>query len=128
MYRVRQEDLPFQGSSHRFVGADNGDVNVSVFRSVHSQVAVLDPTGIHTMKSNSYARAAGCGTSTGRNSKLAPGTYLSSKLERSTASSASETRHSCKWMFISARASSRRIWKVGSFSLEIQLRTTLQFC
>jgi quercetin dioxygenase-like cupin family protein len=31
MYRVRQEDLPFQGSSHRFVGADNGDVNVSAF-------------------------------------------------------------------------------------------------
>jgi hypothetical protein len=30
MYRIRQEDLPFQGSSHRFVGADNGDVNVSV--------------------------------------------------------------------------------------------------
>jgi quercetin dioxygenase-like cupin family protein len=31
MYRVRQQDLPFQGSSHRFVGAENGDVNVSVF-------------------------------------------------------------------------------------------------
>jgi quercetin dioxygenase-like cupin family protein len=31
MYRVRQEDLPFQGSSHHFVGADNGDVSVSVF-------------------------------------------------------------------------------------------------
>jgi hypothetical protein len=31
MYRVRQQDLPFQGSSHHFVGADNGDVNVSVF-------------------------------------------------------------------------------------------------
>src|SRR3977135_3564911 len=31
MYHVRQEDLPFQGSSHHFVGADNGDVNVSVF-------------------------------------------------------------------------------------------------
>ncbi len=29
MYRVRQEDLPFQGSSHQFVGAENGDVNVS---------------------------------------------------------------------------------------------------
>src|SRR5712671_6209768 len=27
MYRVRQQDLPFQGSSHHFVGADNGDVN-----------------------------------------------------------------------------------------------------
>ena len=31
MYRVRQEDLPFKGSSHHFVGADNGDVNVSAF-------------------------------------------------------------------------------------------------
>jgi hypothetical protein len=25
MYRVRQQDLPFQGSSHQFVGAENGD-------------------------------------------------------------------------------------------------------
>jgi quercetin dioxygenase-like cupin family protein len=31
MYRTRQEDLPFKGSSHHFVGADNGDVPVSVF-------------------------------------------------------------------------------------------------
>ena len=31
MYRVRQQDLPYRGSSHHFVGADNGDVNVSVF-------------------------------------------------------------------------------------------------
>lgn len=31
MYRVRQEDLPFVGLSHNFVGADNGDVNVSVY-------------------------------------------------------------------------------------------------
>ena len=31
MYRVRQENLPFIGSSHEFVGAENGDVNVSVF-------------------------------------------------------------------------------------------------
>lgn len=31
MYRVRQQDLPFQGLSHQFVGADNGDVNISVF-------------------------------------------------------------------------------------------------
>ena len=31
MYRQRQEALPFKGSSHHFVGADNGDVNVSVF-------------------------------------------------------------------------------------------------
>ena len=31
MYRVRQEELPFRGSSHHFVGADNGDVGISVF-------------------------------------------------------------------------------------------------
>lgn len=31
MYRTRQQDLPFQGSSHHFIGADNGDVNVSAF-------------------------------------------------------------------------------------------------
>ena len=31
MYRVRQEDLPLVGSSHQFVGADNGDAAVSVF-------------------------------------------------------------------------------------------------
>lgn len=31
MHRVHQNDLPFAGSSHQFVGADQGDVNVSVF-------------------------------------------------------------------------------------------------
>ena len=31
MHHIRQQDLPFRGSSHHFVGADNGDVNVSVF-------------------------------------------------------------------------------------------------
>ena len=31
MHRTRQEDLPFKGSSHHFVGADHGDVGVSVF-------------------------------------------------------------------------------------------------
>jgi hypothetical protein len=31
MYRVRQEELPFAGSSHEFVGAAQGDVGVSVF-------------------------------------------------------------------------------------------------
>jgi quercetin dioxygenase-like cupin family protein len=31
VYRVRQEDLPLIGSSHNFVGADNGDVKISVF-------------------------------------------------------------------------------------------------
>jgi quercetin dioxygenase-like cupin family protein len=31
MYRIKQDQLPFQGSSHQFVGVDNGDVNISVF-------------------------------------------------------------------------------------------------
>ncbi len=31
MYRIRQEELPFVGISHQFVGADNGGVNVSLF-------------------------------------------------------------------------------------------------
>jgi quercetin dioxygenase-like cupin family protein len=31
MYRIRQEELPLRGSSLNFVGADNGDVGVSVF-------------------------------------------------------------------------------------------------
>ena len=31
MHHVRQHDLPVVGSSHQFVGADQGDVNVSVF-------------------------------------------------------------------------------------------------
>ena len=31
MYRIRAQDLPFRGSSYNFVGADHGDVGVSVF-------------------------------------------------------------------------------------------------
>lgn len=31
MHRVRQQDLPFVGSSHNFVGAEQGGVEISVF-------------------------------------------------------------------------------------------------
>ena len=31
MYRVRQQDLPYQGSSHQFVGADRGAVDISAY-------------------------------------------------------------------------------------------------
>lgn len=31
MLRIKQEDLPLIGSSHNFVGADHGDVGISVF-------------------------------------------------------------------------------------------------
>ncbi|MDQ6716819.1 MAG: cupin domain-containing protein [Gemmatimonadota bacterium] len=31
LYHVTQQDLPLIGSSHNFVGADNGDLNISAF-------------------------------------------------------------------------------------------------
>jgi quercetin dioxygenase-like cupin family protein len=31
MYRICQDELPFKGSSHEFVGAEHGDVDISVF-------------------------------------------------------------------------------------------------
>ena len=31
MFRIRQDDLPHIGSSHNFVGADQGNVGISVF-------------------------------------------------------------------------------------------------
>jgi quercetin dioxygenase-like cupin family protein len=31
MFRFRQDELPFRGSSHHFVGEHNGDVGISVF-------------------------------------------------------------------------------------------------
>lgn len=31
MYAIRREDLPFEGSSYQFAGADQGDVGVSFF-------------------------------------------------------------------------------------------------
>jgi len=31
MHHIRRDDLPLKGSSHNFVGADNGNVDVSVF-------------------------------------------------------------------------------------------------
>jgi quercetin dioxygenase-like cupin family protein len=31
MHRIRVDDLPHRGSSHRFVGAEQGDTGISVF-------------------------------------------------------------------------------------------------
>lgn len=31
MHRIHQNDLPFVGSSHQFIGADQGDVSISAF-------------------------------------------------------------------------------------------------
>jgi quercetin dioxygenase-like cupin family protein len=31
MFRIRQDDLPFVGSSHQFIGAEHGDTGMSAF-------------------------------------------------------------------------------------------------
>jgi len=31
VYRVRQQDLPFRGSSHHFVGAEHGDTSICAY-------------------------------------------------------------------------------------------------
>ena len=53
MYRVREQDLPFQGSSYQFVGADNGDVSISVFLLRALPGLGPGPHGIPTMKFSS---------------------------------------------------------------------------
>ena len=73
MYRVREEDLPFRGSSYEFVGADNGDVNISVFllralpghgpgphRHPYDEVQfVREGRGLWTVKGQEFGRARG---------------------------------------------------------------------
>jgi hypothetical protein len=74
MYRVRQEELPFVGSSHEFVGAEQGDVGVSVFLFSglpgkgpgphrHPRVSgfVLTNPDVKTMRSSLSGKAAGYG-------------------------------------------------------------------
>jgi hypothetical protein len=41
MHHVRQEDLPHAGSSHQFIGAEQGDVGCSV-GEIHGFTAIGD--------------------------------------------------------------------------------------
>ena len=41
MYRVRQQDLPSVGSSHQFVGAENGDLHPSP-RSIQENIDLME--------------------------------------------------------------------------------------
>jgi quercetin dioxygenase-like cupin family protein len=73
MFRVRQQDLPFVGSSHQFVGADNGDVGVSAFllsalpgrgpgphRHPYDEVQfVREGRGLYTVNGRQFEAAAG---------------------------------------------------------------------
>jgi len=61
MYHVRQENLPFVGSSHEFVGAEQGDTNVSVFLSMGNQVLDRVRIDILMTRSSSSVKAGGFG-------------------------------------------------------------------
>jgi len=75
MHRVRQQDLPFVGSSHQFVGADNGHVNVSVFLLSALPGRGRGRTDIPTTKCRSCEKAEVSGMSTARSSRPAPATF-----------------------------------------------------
>jgi quercetin dioxygenase-like cupin family protein len=73
MHRVRQQDLPFRGSSHEFVGADNGDVNICAFllsalpgrgpgphRHPYDEVQFIrEGRGIYTVNGEEFEAVAG---------------------------------------------------------------------
>ena len=100
MYRVRQEELPFVGSSHEFVGSEQGDVGISVF--LFSGLPGKGPgrIAIPTMRSSLSGKATEYGPSMGRLLKVALGTFSSSRLARFTASKPSGMPLWSKWTFI----------------------------
>jgi quercetin dioxygenase-like cupin family protein len=73
MHRVRQKDLPFRGSSHEFVGADNGDVDICAFllsalpgagpgphRHPYDEVQFIrEGRGIYTVNGEEFEAVAG---------------------------------------------------------------------
>jgi len=73
MHHVRQQDLPFVASSHQFVGASQGDVNVSVFllsalpgngpgphRHPYDEIQfVREGRGLWTVSGNAFEGGAG---------------------------------------------------------------------
>jgi hypothetical protein len=86
MHHVRQENLPFVGSSHEFVGTEQGDTGVSVFLFHGKPAPGRVRIAILMTRSNSSAKAAECGRSTASPSRAALEISLSSKRARSTAS------------------------------------------
>ncbi len=73
MHRVRQEELPFIGSSYNFVGADNGDVQISAFllsappgkgpgphRHPYDEIQFIrEGRGLYTVNGNEFEAGAG---------------------------------------------------------------------
>ena len=76
MHHIRQQDLPFVGSSLEFVGAEQGDTSVSVFLFHGKPGRDRVRIGILTTKSSSSAKAGDCGPSMAKLSRVALETSL----------------------------------------------------
>lgn len=73
MHRIRQEDLPFRGSSHHFVGADHGGTGLSAFlfhgqpgsgpgphRHPYGEVQFIrEGRGLYTVEGETFEAGAG---------------------------------------------------------------------
>ena len=117
MHHVRQEDLPFVGSVHEFVGAHQGDTGVSVFL-FHGKPG-SGPGPHRHAKFSSFVKAADCGPLETRLSKAVVATFLLSRPERFTASKPSANRHWCSLTYISVQISSRRTYSPGKLALRL---------
>src|SRR3954470_10122850 len=95
MHHVRQENLPFVGSSHEFVGAQQGDTGVSVFLFNGKPGSGPGPHR-HPYDEIQFIQG-GRGLYTVNDTSLRPEQETSSlsRPGRSTASSASATKTSC---------------------------------
>src|SRR6185295_5155878 len=111
MHYVRQEDLPFVGSSHEFVGAEQGDAGVSVFLFHGKPGSGPGPHRHPYDEISSFVKAVVCGQSTARLSRVALETSLLSRLARSTASRPLVIRRWYNSTFTSVPASPRRTCK-----------------
>ena len=86
MHHVRQEDLPFVGSSHEFVGAQQGDTGVSVFL-FHGKPGSGPGPHRHPYNEIQFIREGrGIWTVDAKPSKAPQATSSSSKPAKSTAS------------------------------------------
>jgi quercetin dioxygenase-like cupin family protein len=93
MYHVRQENLPFVGSSHEFVGAEQGDTSVSVFL-FHGKPGSGPGPHRHPYDEIQFIREGrGVWTVSGKLSRAALETSLSSRPVRFTASKRSVIHH-----------------------------------
>jgi len=119
MHHLRQENLPFVGSSHEFVGAEQGDTGVSVFL-FHgkpgpggSPVRDRVRTGTLMTRSSLSVKGGEYGPSTARRSRAVREISLSSRPVRSIASRRLVIRRWYNSTFTSVPDSSKRTCRVA---------------